>query len=43
VRLGVEAAIVKSELVPGDVEIRDGVIEGVGLAGDGTGTAAPGS
>jgi N-acetylglucosamine-6-phosphate deacetylase len=42
VRLGVEAAVVKGELVPGDVEIRDGVIEGVGLAGGGTGTAAPG-
>ena len=32
----------KGELVPGDVEIRDGVIEGVGLAGRGTGTAVPG-
>ena len=42
VRLGVEAAIVRGELVPGDVELRDGQVEAVGLAGDGSGIAAPG-
>jgi N-acetylglucosamine-6-phosphate deacetylase len=42
VRLGVEAAIVRGELVPGDVELLDGQVEGVGLAGDGSGIAAPG-
>ena len=32
-RLGVEAAIVQGELVPGDVEVEDGRIVGVGLGG----------
>jgi len=32
VRLGVEAALVRGELVPGDVEVEDGRIEAVGLA-----------
>lgn len=31
-RLGVEAALVRGELVPGDVEVEDGLIGGVGLA-----------
>ncbi len=31
-RLGVEAALVRGELVPGDVEVEDGQIEAVGLA-----------
>ena len=31
-RLGVEAAIVHGELVPGDVEVVDGVVADVGLA-----------
>ena len=34
-RLGVEAALVRGVLVPGDVEIVDGVVVDVGL-GDGT-------
>jgi N-acetylglucosamine-6-phosphate deacetylase len=42
VRLGVEAAVVRGELVPGDVEIRDGRIAEVGLARGGRGIAAPG-
>jgi len=42
VRLGVEAAIVDGALVAGDVEIADGRIAAVGLAGGGTGTAVPG-
>jgi N-acetylglucosamine-6-phosphate deacetylase len=42
VRLGVEAAVVAGELVPGDIEIRDRRIEDVGLARGGTGIAAPG-
>jgi N-acetylglucosamine-6-phosphate deacetylase len=42
-KLGVEAAIVDGVLVPGDVEVLDGVITGVGLAsGNGNGIAAPG-
>ena len=32
-RLGVEAALVRGELVPGDVEVDDGVVVDVGLAG----------
>src|SRR5215470_11568344 len=32
-RLGVEAALVRGTLVPGDVEIADGRIAGVGLGG----------
>ncbi len=31
-RLGVEAALVRGELIPGDVEVEDGRIVGVGLA-----------
>jgi N-acetylglucosamine-6-phosphate deacetylase len=43
VRLGVEAAIIHGDLVPGDVDVEDGVIVGVGLAGSGRGrTAVPG-
>jgi N-acetylglucosamine-6-phosphate deacetylase len=42
VRLGVEAAVVRGKLVPGDVEIRDGVVDAVGLDGGGSGVAAPG-
>jgi N-acetylglucosamine-6-phosphate deacetylase len=42
-RLGVEAALVRGELVPGDVEIDDGVVVDVGLAGGGRGhVAVPG-
>jgi N-acetylglucosamine-6-phosphate deacetylase len=33
VRLGVEAALVRGELVPGDVEVDDGRVVGVALAG----------
>jgi N-acetylglucosamine-6-phosphate deacetylase len=43
VRLGVEAALVDGALVPGDVEITDGVVSGYGLAGaNGRGVAVPG-
>jgi N-acetylglucosamine-6-phosphate deacetylase len=41
-RLGVGAAVVGSELVAGDVEVVDGRIAAVGLAGGGRGLAAPG-
>ncbi len=41
-RLGVEAALVDGRLVTGDVEIDDGRIARVGLAGKGRGTAVPG-
>lgn len=42
-RLGVEAAIVEGELLPGDVEIADGRIVSVGLApANGGGIAVPG-
>ena len=41
-RLGVEAAIVDGELLRGDVEIVDGRVVGVGLAGTGRGIAIPG-
>ncbi len=41
-RLGVEAAVVDGALVPGDVELADGRIARVGLAGPGHGIAAPG-
>ncbi|HEY5057901.1 MAG TPA: N-acetylglucosamine-6-phosphate deacetylase [Gaiellaceae bacterium] len=34
-RIGVEAALVGGELVPGDVEVDDGLVVAVGLAGDG--------
>lgn len=39
-RLGVEAALVRGELVAGDVEIEDGVVVGVGLAGGTSGRIA---
>jgi N-acetylglucosamine-6-phosphate deacetylase len=42
VRLGVEAAVVAGRLVPGDVEVADGVVTAVGLEGRGTGVATPG-
>jgi N-acetylglucosamine-6-phosphate deacetylase len=41
-RLGVEAALVGSRLVPGDVSVEDGAIAAVALSGAGTGIAAPG-
>ena len=41
-RLGVEAALVDGQLVPGDVAVDDGVVAAVGLAGPGSGIAAPG-
>ena len=42
-RLGVEAAIVDGALVPGDVEVADGVVTAYGLASaNGRGIAAPG-
>ncbi len=42
-RLGVSAALVDGELLPGDVEIVDGRVSAVGLAGStGRGIAAPG-
>ena len=41
-RLGVEAAVVGGQLVPGDVAVDDGVVTAVGLAGTGSGIAAPG-
>jgi N-acetylglucosamine-6-phosphate deacetylase len=40
VRLGVEAALVHGELVPGDVEVVDGVVADVGLAGGARGRIA---
>ena len=41
-RLGVENALVDGELVPGDVEVANGRVVAVGLAGRGRGLAAPG-
>src|SRR3954470_9575730 len=41
-KLGVEAALVGDLLVLGDVELADGRITGVGLAGTGRGIAVPG-
>jgi N-acetylglucosamine-6-phosphate deacetylase len=41
-RLGVEAALVDGQLLPGDVSVSEGVIEAVGLSGGGSGIAAPG-
>ena len=41
-RLGVEAAVVGGELLRGDVEVRDGLVAGVGLPNGGTGIAVPG-
>jgi N-acetylglucosamine-6-phosphate deacetylase len=43
VRLGVQAALVRGQLLPGDVEVDDGRISAVGLNGrPGSGIAAPG-
>jgi N-acetylglucosamine-6-phosphate deacetylase len=42
VRLGVAGAIVDGALLPGDVEIADGRVVAVGLAGAGQGLAVPG-
>jgi N-acetylglucosamine-6-phosphate deacetylase len=42
VRLGVAAAVVDGLLVQGDVDVDDGCVTGVGLAGGGSGTAIPG-
>jgi N-acetylglucosamine-6-phosphate deacetylase len=39
-RLGVEAALVRGELVPGDVEVDDGVVVDVGLGGGARGRIA---
>src|SRR4051794_38701004 len=41
-RLGVEAALVDGQLVPGDVAVDDGVVAEVGLSRPGSGIAAPG-
>jgi N-acetylglucosamine-6-phosphate deacetylase len=42
-RLGVEAAVVEGELLPGDIEVADGLVIAVGLAPTrGGGIAAPG-
>lgn len=41
-RLGVQAALVDGALVQGDVEVADGRVAAVGLAGPGRGIAAPG-
>ena len=41
-RLGVEAALVDGQLLPGDVEVDGGVVRAVGLGGAGRGIAAPG-
>src|SRR5436305_742239 len=42
-KLGVAAAVVGGQLVPGDVEVSNGRISGVGLAApNGRGTAVPG-
>ncbi len=43
VKLGVQAALVGGRLVPGDVEVSDGVVSAVALSnGNGRGIAAPG-
>ena len=41
-RLGVGAAIVGSEVVPGDISISDGAVEAVGLSPAGSGWVVPG-
>ncbi len=41
-RLGVAAAFVHGRLIRGDVAIRDGLLEAVGLPGEGVGIAIPG-
>jgi N-acetylglucosamine-6-phosphate deacetylase len=42
VRLGVEAAVVDGLLVQGDVEVIDGLVTAIGLAGNGRGIASAG-
>jgi N-acetylglucosamine-6-phosphate deacetylase len=42
VRLGVSSAVVDGTVVAGDVDVEDGVVAGVGLAGGGSGTAISG-
>jgi N-acetylglucosamine-6-phosphate deacetylase len=42
VRLGVAAAVADGVLVPGDVDVAEGRVTAVGLAGSGSGTAVPG-
>jgi N-acetylglucosamine-6-phosphate deacetylase len=43
VKLGVEAALVDGQLIPGDVTVEDGVVAAVGVTGSrGRGIAAPG-
>jgi N-acetylglucosamine-6-phosphate deacetylase len=42
VRLGVAAAVVRGELISGDVDVEDGRIAAVGLRNGGKGTAVPG-
>jgi N-acetylglucosamine-6-phosphate deacetylase len=41
-RLGVEAALVDGRILPGDVDVEDGVVQAVGLHPAGSGIAAPG-
>lgn len=41
-RLGVRALLLNGQLVAGDVAIRDGIIEAIGLPGPGRGIAIPG-
>jgi N-acetylglucosamine-6-phosphate deacetylase len=41
-RLGVGGAVMRGELVPGDVSIANGTIDALGLAGKGSGIAVPG-
>jgi N-acetylglucosamine-6-phosphate deacetylase len=41
-RLGVSAAVVDGALVPGDLDVADGRVVAVGLAGQGRGVAVPG-
>jgi N-acetylglucosamine-6-phosphate deacetylase len=41
-RLGVAAAMVNGSMVAGDVAVEDGLVVAVGLAGSGSGIAAPG-
>ena len=41
-KLGVEAALIDGQIVPGDVSVDDGVVREFGLSGPGSGIAAPG-
>jgi N-acetylglucosamine-6-phosphate deacetylase len=41
-RLGVEAAVVQGELIPGDVSMQNGTVDAFGLSGSGAGIAVPG-